>query len=187
MLKDKNKTLVYFSLYFNSSIAIIERIAQIVYLATTVFITQTVQNTTITFLIILSIVHILMMSLYALSNPDNRFTFKQKVGNFFCYILSAEICYSVGAQRCICTLYDADQSIVVTMKVLNMLHAMFVSLPQILIITIHSSAYGVFNGVDLFSLIFSSFFITWSIVFLVLCIKTDTLFDDYLFDMNITT
>jgi hypothetical protein len=187
MLQDKNKALVYFSLYFNSSIAIIERIAQIVYLATTYFITQTVQNTTITFLVILSIVHILMMTLYAISNPDNRHTFKQKIGNYFCYILSAEICYSVGAQRSISTEYDSDQSIVVTMKVLNMLHAMFVSLPQILIITIHSSALGYFNGVDLFSLIFSSLFITWSIVLLVLCIKTDTLFDDYLFDMNLNT
>jgi hypothetical protein len=185
MAKDKNKILVYFSLYLNSIIAIIERIAQIVYIATTNFISPTVQNTTIAFVIILTISHIIMMGLYALSNPDNKFTLKQKFGNFFCYILSSEICYSVGAQRSICTLYDADQSIVVTMKVLNILHALFVSLPQILIITIHSSAIGAFNGVDIFSLFFSSLFLTWSIIFLVLCIKTDTLFDDYLFDMNI--
>jgi hypothetical protein len=186
MFKDKNKVLVYSVLYTNSSIALLERISQITYLATTNFIHETVRNTCIAFLIILLISNILMMTLFSLTNVDNRQTTKQKLGNYFCYILSADICYSVGVQRSLATIFDIDQSIVVTMKVLNILHVLFISLPQILIVTIHSSAVGYFVGVDIFALFFSSFFILFSIVFLILCIKTDTLFDDYLFDMNIS-
>ena len=74
---------------------------------------------------------------------------------------------------------NADNPIV-TMKLLNGLHIMFISIPQLLIICINSSANDKFERLDIASLIISIFFIVWSLIYYILCIIREVEYDDFI-------
>ena len=78
----------------------------------------------------------------------------------------------LGIQYGLKTKYSeyADNPLV-TMKLLNAVHIIFVSIPQIIIISVNSSANDNFKNIDITSLVFSSFFIIWSGVYYLLCSK----------------
>jgi hypothetical protein len=65
------------------------------------------------------------------------------------------------------------------MRVVNALHVMFVAIPQLLIITIHSSAIDKFKAIDIASLVFSCVFILWSAGYYFLCITKEDDYDSY--------
>ena len=73
---------------------------------------------------------------------------------------------------------SADNPIV-TMRLINGLHVMFISIPQLLIISINSSAHESFENLDIASLVISSIFIVWSGVYYVLCNIKEADYDDY--------
>ena len=66
------------------------------------------------------------------------------------------------------------------MELLNALHIMFISIPQILIISINSSANENFEKLDIASLIISSIFTVWSLVYYFLCKVMEIEYDDYI-------
>ena len=72
---------------------------------------------------------------------------------------------------------SADNPIV-TMKILNSFHALFVAVPQIIIISINSSARDNFEKIDIASMVFSAFFLVWSIIYYFLCTMFESDYDD---------
>jgi hypothetical protein len=116
-----------------------------------------------------------MMIIYLLTHREKEITPKIKIKYFFQYVLSAEICYSIGVHQTFRSKFSkyAD-NIMITLKVINAMHLIFVSLPQMLIITVHSSSVGEFKAIDIISLIFSCLFIFWSIGYYFICLKLDS-------------
>ena len=102
-----------------------------------------------------------------------------KLKHFLWYIFSSELLYPIGVHRAFKTKYslEADNPII-TMRLVNAIHFMFVSIPQLLIVTINSSARGDFKGIDIASLVFSCFFIVWSVAYYFYCIKNDEGYDN---------
>ena len=70
------------------------------------------------------------------------------------------------------------------MRVINALHVMFVALPQLLIILIHSSALNKFDNVDVANIIFSFIFIFWSIWYYFICIKNEDDYDSVIYEYS---
>jgi hypothetical protein len=179
-----NRRIVWICLVITSILCVADRLSQIIYLATTNFVSITVRNTCITFLILLPATNIFMMILYLFSSHERET--KTKIKNFFKYILFTEICYAPGANYEIQTKYEENEPqnistyIITTQKVLNVLHVMFISLPQLLIVTIHSSSVGRFYPIDIASLFFSCLFIFWSIIYYIVCIRLEDVFDEHL-------
>ena len=66
------------------------------------------------------------------------------------------------------------------MKLLNAVHVLFISIPEILIISINSSANDEFKKIDIASLVISAFFIVWSAIYYLLCTKFEVDYDDYI-------
>ena len=74
---------------------------------------------------------------------------------------------------------ESEDNPIVTMRLINGLHGMFISIPKLLIISINSSSHENFEKLDIASLILSSIFIVWSIVYYVLCNAKEADYDNY--------
>ena len=98
---------------------------------------------------------------------------------FFWYLISNELLYPIGVHRAFKTKYsyNADNPII-TMRLVNAMHFMFVSVPQLLIVPINSSARGDFKGIDIACVVFSALFIVWSVAYYFYCIKNDEGYDN---------
>ena len=106
-----------------------------------------------------------------------------KIKHFFIYLFSFEILFPIGVHKSFKTKYsDNADNIIVTMRVVNALHVMFVAIPQLLIITIHSSANDKFEAIDITSLVFSCVFILWSVGYYFLCITKEDDYDSVIFE-----
>ena len=66
------------------------------------------------------------------------------------------------------------------MRLLNGIHVMFISIPQILIITINSSIHGMLQKLSISSLVISIAFIVWSSLYYFLCVIKEVDYDDYI-------
>ena len=169
-MADSMKTLVFFFVYFNVFLSVADRVTQIVYFSITKFINQTVSNTLLAFIVIYPSVNILMMTLYLLSQNDYGMSVKRKIKFFFMYLFYSEFGFSVGVHKTFKSKYSIDaENIIITTRVINAMHIIFVSLPQLLIITVHSSSVGEFKAIDIISLTFSCLFFFWSILYYVFC------------------
>ena len=115
-----------------------------------------------------------MITIYCIFHSEEMLTPKVKLKNFFWYLFSCEFLYPIGVHRSFKTKYseEADNPII-TMRLVNAIHFMFVAIPQLLIVTINSSARGNFKGLDIASLVFSSFFIAWSVGYYFYCVAND--------------
>src|SRR5688572_30781396 len=96
-LKNPINYLVYFTIYFNVFLASGDRICQIIYYGLTKFLTNSVNGTTLAFILIYPAANIIMIILYLLSQNDFNYTVGTKIKYFFYYLLSVESCYSLGA------------------------------------------------------------------------------------------
>jgi hypothetical protein len=173
-MEESSKGLIYFSIYFNLVLAVGDRVCQIVYYCLTNFINDTVRSTCLAFIIILTASNFIMMTLYLISHKEEGLKASTKIKYFFWYILSAEICFAIGAFKSFKSKYSGySDTFVLTAKVLNALHIMFVSLPQLLIIPIHSSSLNKFEIIDIVSLVFCTFFILWSLGYYLICAFKD--------------
>jgi hypothetical protein len=181
---DFSKFIVYFSIYLNSFLAIGDRATQIIYYCLTNFNNSTIQNTCLAFILIIPCSNAVMMTIYLLTVNESFITLPTKIKYFFLYLISAEFCYSIGSHKSFKTRYSqyAD-NIIITMKVINTMHIMFISLPQILIVSIYGSSIGYFNNIDIASLVFSSFFVSWSIMYYILCNAKESDFEAELEDI----
>lgn len=166
-----NKYLVYTTIILNSIFAAADRVAQLIYYSITLFNNSTTASTTLAFILIKPIAHFIMITIYLSTYYDFNVTIARKIKFFFIYMLSSEVSLSIGAQYTFKSKYSQyAESILITMKVLNTIHLMFTSLPQLLIVTIYSSSIGTFKAIDIAQLCLSSFFILWSIAFYALCL-----------------
>ena len=108
---------------------------------------------------------------------------KLKIKNFLIYLISFEILFPIGVHKSFKTKYsDSADNIIVTMRVINALHLMFVAIPQVLIISIHSSALDKFKGIDIANLFFSCVFIIWSVGYYFICINNEDYYDTVIYE-----
>ena len=168
---------------FNSLVGITNRVLQIVYYCLTKhwndFQTNNVKKTALTFCILPTALNFFMISVYCIFHYEERLTPIVKLKNFFWYLFSSEFLYPIGVHRSFKTKYsyNADNPII-TLRLVNAIHFMFVALPQLLIVTINSSARGNFKGIDIASLVFSIFFMAWSVGYYFYCIKNNDGYDN---------
>lgn len=169
-MADMNKFFVFFTIYLNLFLCIADRACQIYYYVTTNFSNETIKGTCLSFILIKPGANVVMMILYLIALNDIGIGVRTKIKYFFLYVLSAEFCYSIGVHQSFKSKFSqyAD-NVIVTKKVINMMHIMFISMPQILIITVHSSSKGFFLPIDIANLCTSCLFITWSLIYYVLC------------------
>ena len=178
-----NITPLIIPMILNSIIGLTDRVLQIVYYCLTNhwddFQTKNVKKTALTFCILPSGLNFFMITIYTLFHSEEMLTPIVKLKHFLWYIFSSELLYPIGVHRAFKTKYsyEADNPII-TMRLVNAIHFMFVSIPQLLIITINSSARGDFKGIDIASLVFSCFFIVWSVAYYFYCIKYDEGYDN---------
>ncbi len=178
-----NKIIVISCIVITTILSLADRICQILYISMTTFVSKTVFNTCLTFIFLLPATNIAMTIIYFITTNHDL---KYKIKNFFSFLLYTELCYSPGANKSLQTQYEEMEPhnlstyILTTQKVLNTFHIMFISLPQLLIITIHSSSVGNLKSIDIVSLIFTCLFIFWSISYYILCLTRENVFDEYL-------
>ena len=171
--------------YFNCLLGIADRILQICYYCFTrknnAFEIPLVDKISLTFIILPFGLNFILITIYCLFHHEEELTILKKIKSFFLYLISTEILYPIGVQTSFKTKFseNADNPIV-TMKLLNGLHIMFISIPQLLIISINSSANDNFERLDIASLIISIFFIIWSLIYYMLCIIREVEYDDYI-------
>ena len=167
----------------NSLIGITDRVLQIVYYCLTNhwddFQTKNVKKTALTFCILPSAINFFMITIYCIFHTEEILTPIVKIKNFFWYLISNELLYPIGVHRAFKTKYsyNADNPII-TMRLVNAMHFMFVSVPQLLIVPINSSARGDFKGFDIACVVFSALFIVWSVAYYFYCIKNDEGYDN---------
>jgi len=173
-----NYTPLIIPMAFNSLVGITDRVLQICYYCFTKhwgdFQTSHVKKSALTFCILPSAINFFMITIYCIFHSEEMLTPKVKLKNFFWYLFSCEFLYPIGVHRSFKTKYsyNADNPII-TMRLVNAIHFMFVAIPQLLIVTINSSARGNFKGLDIASLVFSAFFIAWSVVYYFYCVARD--------------
>ena len=171
--------------YFNCLLGIADRVLQICYYYFTrknnAFEVPTADKITLTFIILPFGLNFILITIYCLFHHEEQITILTKIKSFFLYLISTELLYPIGVQTSFKTKFseNADNPIV-TMKLLNGIHVMFISIPQILIISINSSAHEDFTKLDISSLVISIIFIIWSIVYYFLCAIKEIEYDDFI-------
>ena len=181
----EGKGLVFLTILINSIIGLTNRILQIVYYCKTkkIFLNDSIKNTSLTFCILPTGINLFMIIIYVTFHNEKMLTPIIKIKYFFIYLFSFEFLFPIGVQKSFKTKYsDNADNIIVTMRVINALHVMFVAIPQLLIITIHSSALDKFKAIDIASLVFSCVFILWSAGYYFLCITKEDDYDSVIFD-----
>ena len=174
----KIKTLIPMSV--NSILGIADRIFQIVDYCLNRYKykqydykTEEVQTAALTFCIMPTAVNAFMMGLYCIFHSEKNLTIKMKLVNFIRFLFSMEILYPIGAQKSLKTKYSyTADNVLITMRLVNAVHFMFVALPQILIIPINGSANDDgMQSIDIVSLIISCIFVFWTVGYYFLCIQ----------------
>ena len=183
-MEEKNYPTNY--VVINCAIGIINRILQIVYYCLyryeyKKFQVETIKQASLTFCILPTAIDVFMMGLYLLLHSEENLTVKKKIKKFFLFVLSMEFLFPMGVHLSFRTKYsyNSDNELI-TLRLVNALHVLFVSLPQILIVPINASVNdGKFYWIDYCSLIFSIIFIIWSVGYYFICIVNKTHYEDW--------
>ena len=177
--------LIKITIILNSILGLADRILQICYYALTkknnLFLISTADHISLTCILLPLAFHFIIIFTFVLFHYEQGLTCCTKIKSFFIYLLSSELLIPLGIQYSLKTKYSeyADNPLV-TMKLINAVHIIFVSIPQILIISVNSSANNNFENIDITSIFFSSFFIVWSGIYYLLCGKFEIDYDDYI-------
>ena len=170
------------TLIFNSILGITNRVLQICYYAMTRkndYFLSSADTITLTFIILPLGLNLLIILTFVLVHYEPGITFLTKIKSFFVYIISSELLLPMGVHESFKTKYsESADNPIVTMKILNSFHALFVAVPQIIIISINSSARDNFEKIDIASMVFSAFFLIWSIIYYFLCTMFESDYDD---------
>ena len=140
-----------------------------------------VKNAALTFCILPTAVCAFMMIFFLFLHYEEMLTPIVKIKNFFLFLISIEILYPIGVHKSLSTKYTySSDNPLITMRFVNAIHFMLVALPQLLIVSINSSAKSRFNNIDIASLVFSIIFMIWSVGYYVICILYNNKFDEYM-------
>ena len=167
-------------LIFNLILGILNRILQIVYYCMKKYAknkekngfgVDTIRQASLTFCILPTAIDAFMIGLYCLLHSEKNLTVSLKIKNFFMFIFSMEFLFPLGVHLSLRTKYSYNSdNILITMRLVNALHFLFVALPQVLIVPINSSIVDKFEGIDIASLICSIIFILWCVGYYFICI-----------------
>ena len=175
-------------LIFNLILGILNRILQIVYYCMKKYAknkekngfgVDTIRQASLTFCILPTAIDAFMIGLYCLLHSEKNLTVSLKIKKFFIFIFSMEFLFPLGVHLSLRTKYSYNSdNILITMRLVNALHFLFVALPQVLIVPINSSINDNFEAIDLASLICSIIFIFWSVVYYFICIINEAPYED---------
>ncbi len=179
--------LAKITIILNSILGIADRVLQICYYALTKKdnkfnkIKDSADNIALTFIILPFGFHFILILTFVLFHYEQGLTCLSKIKSFFLYLISSELLIPHGIQVSFKTKYsEYSDNPLVTMKLLNAVHVLFISVPEILIISINSSANDEFKKIDIASLVISAFFIVWSAIYYLLCTRFEADYDDYI-------
>lgn len=174
----KQKTFIIFSIYLNSTLSLLDRLLQIIFYSTVIFNNNNIKSSTLMYILLKPICLISIYVLNLFFTLSSKGYFQSSIGNsstsfktlskqVFFYIFSQEICFWIGIQYSIMTnsysLYT-DSPIVPCFTV-NLFHVFLVSIPQIIISIVNSSANEMYDVISVLSILFSFMFFIWNIVF----------------------
>jgi len=175
-------------LIFNLILGILNRILQIVYYCMKKYAknkekngfgVDTIRQASLTFCILPTAIDAFMIGLYCLLHSEKNLTVSLKIKKFFMFIFSMEFLFPLGVHLSLRTKYSYNSdNILITMRLVNALHFLFVALPQVLIVPINSSINDNFEAIDLASLICSIIFIFWSVGYYFICIINEAPYED---------
>ena len=176
---------IVITIYFNCLLGVADRVLQICYYCITKqnnkFQVDTAENISLTFIILYFALNFILMTIYTLFHHEEQLTLVKKIKSFFLYLISTELLHPIGVQMSFKTKFsESADNPIVTMKLINGLHVIFISIPQLLIISVNSSANEEFTGLDIASLVISGVFIVWSIAYYFLCAIKEAEYDDYI-------
>ena len=176
------KTFVLINIFFG----VLNRFFQIIYYCIHKyeknggkFLVETIRQASLTFCILPTAIDIFMMGLYLLLHSEEYLTIKKKFKKFILFVLSMEFLFPFGVHLSFRTKfsYNSDNELI-TLRLVNALHVLFVALPQILIVPINSSLNDKFIWIDILSLIFSAIFLVWSVGYYFICIINKTTYEN---------
>lgn len=164
------KIIINFCIYVNCCLALTDRILQIIYFTSTTFINDDIKSNLLLFILIKPISLILIYFIYIVTLDDSLLQFCDRVKLFICFIFSQEFSYSLGTHYSLKSKYSREgDNPVFTIRVLNGFHIMLTSIPQLICVPIHSVAINYFGIIETLSILFSSIFLVWSIIYLFIC------------------
>ena len=137
-----------------------------------------VNKVALTFCILPSGIHLVFIIIYLVFHHEELLTPAKKLKIFFMYLFSSEALNPIGMQKSFKTKYSeySDNPVVLT-RVMNALHVMFVSIPQLLIVSVFGTTFRGLDGLGISCLVMSALFILWSVIFYLLCVRFDETFE----------
>ena len=137
-----------------------------------------VNKVALTFCILPSGIHLVFIIIYLVFHHEELLTPAKKLKIFFMYLFSSEALNPIGMQKSFKTKYSeySDNPVVLT-RVMNALHVMFVSIPQLLIVSVFGTTIRELDGLGISCLVMSALFILWSVIFYLLCVRFDETFE----------
>jgi hypothetical protein len=137
-----------------------------------------VNKVALTFCILPSGIHFVFIIIYLVFHHEELLTPLKKLKIFFMYLFSSESLNPIGMQKSFKTKYSeySDNPVVLT-RVMNALHVMFVSIPQLIIVSVFGTTFRGLDGLGISCLVMSALFILWSVIFYLLCVRFDETFE----------
>ena len=191
---DEGSGLVYTTIIINSVLGVVDRIFQIIFYCKN---KKDVKNLNegirflepdsyskfnkilLTFTILPSGIHFLLILLYTIFHNEEMLTVGKKIKKFFLYLFSSEFLFPIGVQYALRNKFsDEIDTVLNILKVLNLIHIMFISIPQILAICLFSSLIDKFRTFDIICLALSCVFITWTFIYYFICINKEEFYDN---------
>ena len=191
---DEGSGLVYTTIIINSVLGVVDRIFQIIFycknkkdvknLNEGIFFLEPdsyskFNKILLTFTILPSGIHFLLILLYTIFHNEEMLTVGKKIKKFFLYLFSSEFLFPIGIQYALRNKFsDEIDTVLNILKVLNLIHIMFISIPQILAICLFSSLIDKFRTFDIICLALSCVFITWTFIYYFICINKEEFYDN---------
>ena len=191
---DEGSGLVYTTIIINSVLGVAERIFQIIFYCKNKKDVKTLNEgirylepdgfsnfnkILLTFTILPSGIHFLLILLYTIFHNEEMLTVGKKIKKFFLYLFSSEFLFPIGIQYALRNKFsDEIDTVLNILKVLNLIHIMFISIPQILAICLYTSLIEKFRTFDIICLALSCVFITWTFIYYFICINKEEFYDN---------
>lgn len=205
------KLIVVLSLYINMTLAIIDRVLQLVFLFTSEFYSNDLKYGLLQIVIIkpvslnfLFIIYLIFLGqddksrelnkhnkynnyIDNISNYSSYYLYKKynlcdKIKYLIIFFFSEEASFSLGIHYCLRSVFSKDHdSPKTTTHIVNFFHIILVSVPQIFAVIVNSNSVDYYDVISIISLMFSTIFIIWSIIY---CILICCLNENYDEDMD---
>lgn len=177
------KIYVNFFIYTFSMISIIERIMQIIHYTNTTFINDKIKDFSLIMILVRPIVFFVGFTIHITILKDNLLSFSDRVINILVFLGSSEINYSIGVQYSLLSKWKDGDVPIYTIRILQIFQFLFISLPSLIIIPVHSMALNFFSAIDTLGILFSSLSIGFSIIYFVFSSFKYDIFNDVVTDM----